>query len=336
MLPWQHRIQRWYDQLILYSGPPDTLSYHFDNTVYILATVCTPWQHCIHRWYDELILYSCTPDTYSYQLDNTAYTGGMTNWLYILVHLRHWHSTLTTLYTPLVWWTFSIFCSTWYIVIPPWQHRIDLDNTVYTLATLYTPVVWWTDSMFWSTWHIVIRPWQHCINLDNAVHTGGLMNWFYIRFHLTHCHTSSATPSTLDNVVYTLTTLYTPLIWRTDSISWATWHIGIAAWQHCIHRWCDELILYSGPPKTLSYNVDNTVYSGGMMNWFYILVHLTHFHTTLTTLYTPVVWWTDCIFWSTWDIGIAPWQPGIHRWCDEHILHSAPPDTLSYHLDNTV
>ena len=96
----------------------------------------------------------------------------------------------------------------------------------------------------------------------------------------------------------TLTTLYT-------------------SWQQCVH-------------------LDNTVYIGGMMNWFYILVHLTHIHTNWTTLHTPVVWRTDCIFWSTWDIGIAPWQPGIHRWCDEHILHSAPPDTLSYHLDNTV
>ena len=172
-----------------------------------------PWRHRTQRWYDQRILYSGLPDTLSYHLDNTVYTGGRMNWFYILVHLRHCHTNLITPFTAVLWWTDSIFLYTWHIVIPPWQHRIHLDNTVYTLTTLYTPEVSRADSLF-----------------------------------------------------------------RT------TWHIGISDWQHCIHRWCDELILHSGPPNTLSYHLDNPVYSGGMINCFFILVHPTHFHTTLTTL----------------------------------------------------
>ena len=168
MLPWRHRTQRWYDQRILYSGPPDTLSYHLDNTVY---------------------------------------TGGRMNWFYILVHLRHCH---TNLITP------------------------------------FTAVLWWTDSIIRSTWHIVILPWQHRIHLDNTIYTGGKMNWLFILVYLTHCHTALTTP-------------YTAVLWWTAFISWSTWHIFIPPWQHSIHRWYDELILYPGPPNRLSYYLDHTV-----------------------------------------------------------------------------
>ena len=247
------------------------MSYHLDNTVYTLTTPYTPWQHCIHRRYHELILYSGPPDTLAYQIDNTVYTGGVMNWFYILVHLTHCHTTLTTPYTVVVWLTASLSWSTRHIFIPPWQHCKQR---------------WYDELILYSGLAKKLS-----YHLDNTVYSGGMMTLFYIAVHLTHCHT-------------TLTTPYTP-------------------WQHCIHRWYGELILYSGPPDTLSYDLDNTVY-------------------TLRTLYTLVVWWTDYIFCSTWHIVIAAWQHRvplttsytlwqhcIHRWYDELILYPGQPDTLA-------